>query len=293
MEHEFNPTFNGFMSIVWCLLLSAFYLASLHVWNSPFNRDHPSTIKQRFISCIIMLFIAPCFLYIGLDKSILNQATFLEVLGLRVKGLLPAIVIPLLLTMVLFLGPMFMEFFSGTCHRYAEVSGWLPNLTNLMWIRNRIVAPLSEEFTYRSCMMPLLLQCLPPMTAVLINPLFFGISHLHHIHERIKYDMNCKEALLISGFQFSYTTIFGAYSAYLFYRTGHYASVFVVHAFCNHMGFPNITEIPKYPTGKKIIVCCLFVLGFVSWCFLITPLTKPSWYHNSPKYARDSLAVNE
>lgn len=49
------------------------------------------------------------------------------------------------------------------------------NTVKLIWIRNQIVAPFSEEFSYRSCMMPLLLQCLPPTTAILVNPLFFGI----------------------------------------------------------------------------------------------------------------------
>jgi len=53
---------------------------------------------------------------------------------------------------------------------------WMSNLTNLIWLRNHVVAPLSEEFTFRACMLPLLLQCFRPMTAVFVCPLFFGVG---------------------------------------------------------------------------------------------------------------------
>lgn len=89
---------------------------------------------------------------------------------------------------------------------------------------------------------------------------------------------------LFTGFQFAYTTIFGAYSAYLFYKTGHFMSIFIVHAFCNHMGFPDIVEVVGYKKTKKAVICSLFVLGFVAWCFLLKPLTEPSWYYNKPTW---------
>lgn len=53
---------------------------------------------------------------------------------------------------------------------------WISNLTNLIWLRNHVVAPLSEEFTFRACMLPLLLQCFRPLTAVFVCPLFFGVG---------------------------------------------------------------------------------------------------------------------
>lgn len=61
---------------------------------------------------------------------------------------------------------------------------WYSNFTNLIWIRNHVVAPLSEEFTYRSCMLPLLLQSFSPTTAILINPLLFGVGKLIYWHFR-------------------------------------------------------------------------------------------------------------
>lgn len=62
-----------------------------------------------------------------------------------------------------------------------------------------MVAPLSEEFTFRACMMPLLLQSIQPLTAVLITPLFFGVAHLHHMIERLRSGMDFKTAFIISG----------------------------------------------------------------------------------------------
>lgn len=38
-----------------------------------FFRDHPETIKKRFVSAFVMLFIAPCFLYMGLNREILEK----------------------------------------------------------------------------------------------------------------------------------------------------------------------------------------------------------------------------
>ncbi|XP_060522726.1 CAAX prenyl protease 2 isoform X3 [Cylas formicarius] len=282
MEHGLNAIFGCVVSVGLCLLLSVVYLASLHVWNSPFSRDHPTTIKKRFVSVFFMLFVAPCFLYIGLDKNTLQKVSFLEVLGVKSKGLWQALIVPLLLTVVLFLGPISMEVSNSLGKLYAgksrrmkmsistddgPVSGegaWHANFTNLIWIRNHLVAPFSEEFTYRSCMLPLLLQCFPATTAIAVNPLLFGI-----------------------GFQFVYTTIFGAYSAYLLYRTGHFASIFVVHAFCNHMGFPDVLEVATYPRTKKVIVSALFVSGFAVWYLLLEPLTTPDLYSNRDAWYHD------
>lgn len=80
-----------------------------------------------------------------------------------------------------------------------DPSYWAMCLQNLLWIRNHVVAPLSEEFTFRACMMPLLLQSFKPLTAVAITPMFFGIGHLHHIIERLRAGLPLKTILIVSG----------------------------------------------------------------------------------------------
>ncbi|XP_074037091.1 ras converting CAAX endopeptidase Sras isoform X2 [Leptinotarsa decemlineata] len=231
-----------------------------------------------------MLFISPCFLYIGLDNETLEKISFLEILGIKSQGLWRAIFLPLFLTMTLFLGPISMEIWSGVSKIFKgnkEGKCCFPDVTNLIWIRNHVVAPISEEFTYRSCMLPILMQHFSASTAIFSCPLFFGVAHFHHFWERRNHmGMSFKSALIISCFQFTYTTLFGMYSAFIFYRTGHFVSVVAVHAFCNHMGFPEIREIGTYKPGKMMIIISLFFIGFGMWCYLLRPLTEPSLFQN-------------
>lgn len=80
-----------------------------------------------------------------------------------------------------------------------DIKCWMANVQDIVWLRNHIVAPFSEEFTFRACMMPLLLQSFHPITAVLLTPLFFGVAHLHHMIERLRSGMELKTALIVSG----------------------------------------------------------------------------------------------
>nr|CAD7402417.1 unnamed protein product [Timema poppensis] len=187
------------------------------------------------------------------------KASIWQLLGLRVRGLVPAVLTSLILTMMLFLGPLCMQ----------EPMYWVSNFQNLIWVRNHIVAPLSEEFTFRACMLPLLLQCFQPITAIFVCPLFFGI-----------------------GFQLSYTTIFGAYSAFLFFKTGHFVAPLTAHAFCNHMGFPDFAEILTYKDPRRCFLIFLYVIGLVAWCALLDPLTNPAWYSNEI-YKRNYYRTHE
>lgn len=104
------------------------------------------------------------------------------------------------------------------------------------------------------------------------------------MQERLKYGMDFKTAFQVACFQFVYTTIFGMYSAYILLRTGHFASTFIVHAFCNHMGFPDLLEVTTYKTDKKVVISLLFLAGFILWCLLLNPLTEPHWYYNESEF---------
>lgn len=53
---------------------------------------------------------------------------------------------------------------------------WIWHLKDLTFLRNHVVAPVAEEFVFRACMLPLLLQCFRPMTVVFVAPLFFGVG---------------------------------------------------------------------------------------------------------------------
>lgn len=267
-------------SVVASVFLTISYVSSLYIWRSKLSRDHPLTIKRRFLGVSVMMLIAPFYTQHFLTENTLSKGGLYEQLGLRWSGLFNAVLIPLLLTAVLFLGPLTMQFLSGIWKLYAEPQYWMSSWQDLVWVRNYIMAPLSEEWVFRACMLPVLVQCLKPMTAVFVAPFLFGIAHFHHMFDKIKSGCDIKSAMVVSTFQFIYTSIFGIYSAYLFLRTGHFAAPLVVHMFCNHMGFPNFVEIAEYPLLQRIFIIFNFVLGLSIWCYLLVPLTNPHIYSN-------------
>lgn len=267
-------------SIVACIFLTFSYVLSLYVWRSNLSRDHPSTIKRRFFSVSIMMLLTPLFIQFFFTQETLSKGDLFTQLGLRWSGIIPAIFGPLFLTAVLFMGPLTIQVYSGVWKLYAEPLYWFSSWRDLVWIRNHVMAPLSEEWVFRACMTPLLLQCLEPITAVFVGPLLFGIAHFHHMVEQIKTGVAFKTALLVSTFQFTYTSLFGAYSAYLYIRTGHFVAPLVVHMFCNHMGFPDFSEIWEFPPLQRVVIACCFILGLVLWCLLLVPMTSPVIYDN-------------
>lgn len=269
------------LSLGSCLILAIIYVASLYVWNASENRDHPNTVKKRFLSVTIVMIISPIFIYLFLRDDLTNtKRPIWEMMGFRTTGFYMAFVTPLILTAILFLGPLSAQAVSGVWMLYAEPMYWVNSFRDILWLRNHVVAPLSEEFTFRACMMPLILHTYQPIRAVLINPLFFGVAHLHHVRERYRAGMDMKTIFIVSGVQFLYTSIFGMYSAYLFARTGHFVAPFVAHAFCNHMGFPNIQDVLNQPKPTKHILMALHVIGLVTWIILLPLLTDPTWYYN-------------
>lgn len=263
-------------AILLCLCLAVVFVASLYVWRSPYDREHPTIIKKRFFSVFIVCLVSPTSLYFGMNEKYLEKATFLELLGIRWPGLIQAIVMPLLLTMILFLGPLCVEDYSGFRRLFSQSMYRIENIKTLTWWRGQVVAPLSEEWTFRACMLPLLLQCFAPLTAIFVCSLFFGIAHFHHIVYRLKDGVTLKSAFFMSCYHVGYTTVFGAYAAFLFVQTGHFVAPLTVHSFCNGVELPDLTMAFKGPLRKF----SLFFIGLVSFCLLLMPMTDPKLFHN-------------
>lgn len=78
------------------------------------------------------------------------------------------------------------------------------------------------------------------------------------------------------------------YAAYLFARTGHFLAPVVAHAFCNHMGFPDVNEVLNQPTRTKHILLATYVIGFVAWVYLLPVVTDPAWYANDLYWTKES-----
>ncbi|XP_011431003.3 CAAX prenyl protease 2 [Magallana gigas] len=275
----------SWQSVLLCLLFSVIYVGSLYVGidDKKKNRDHPDTIKHRFINVSIITVIIPIILFFfGTTSDAESAHTFLEWLGIRLHGFIPSLILPLILTMVLFLGPLTLHYVDGVFRIYLEPRYWVNSLQNLIWIRNHIVAPITEEMIYRACMLPLLVPSFGTGWSVFLCPLFFGVAHFHHMIEKVIIAKEpVSEAFKKSLFQLGFTTVFGAYSAFLFLRTGHFVAPVVVHAFCNHMGFPAFQEVMSHPnTETRHKLMASFVIGLVMWMALLYPITSPFLYSN-------------
>ncbi|XP_064796794.1 CAAX prenyl protease 2-like [Oncorhynchus masou masou] len=272
------------VSVLSCLLLACSYVGSLYVWRSDLPRDHPAVIKRRFTSVLIVSALSPVFVWTWkVYTGVMPGPSLLALMGIRFEGLIPAIILPLLLTMVLFLGPLIQlamdcpwGFMDGI--RVAlDPWFWALCLRDMRWLRNQVVAPLTEELVFRACMLPMLVPCASPSTAMLTCPLFFGVAHFHHVIELLRFRQGSVSGIFLAAvFQFSYTAVFGAYTAFIFIRTGHLVGPVLCHSFCNHMGFPALSTALEHRHRLTILSC--YLLGVLLFLLLLFPLTDPLYY---------------
>jgi prenyl protein peptidase len=154
-----------------------------------------------------------------------------------------AIVKTLLLCSILFVGPLFegaiVQERLGTWLRGTKAIDTLSSWTGY---RNYIVGPVSEELVFRSFIIPLhIMSNTSPSRIVFLTPLYFGIAHLHHCYEFVQSrpGQPVLQAVIMTLVQFTYTSLFGFFAAFVFLRTGSVYAVVAAHVFCNWMGLPR------------------------------------------------------
>ena len=286
-----------------CLLLAVsfvggFYLAPARVQALP--RDNPVHVRFRFaviaVVCTAAPFVTGFWWDGGADARPAGAGAapgFWAWLGFRVPGFGYACVLPLALTTMLFAGPLAVAFLERRAlrARFGGNAPWVgyafPNSrpdAPLLALRNLVVGPFSEELVFRSCMLPLVLGSgTGRLVAIFTTPLFFSFAHLHHAVGMVRSGRaSLRDAAMSVLFQVAYTTVFGAYAAFVLARTGHFVAVFLLHAFCNCMGFPSVGwTFPHhrlYPRRFEISVA--FVTGMVLFSVCVVPMTAPNIYSN-------------
>ncbi|XP_077143620.1 CAAX prenyl protease 2 [Ranitomeya variabilis] len=276
------------VSVLCCLALACSYVGSLYVWKSELSRDHPAVIKRRFTSVLVVSSLSPLFLWVWKELTgFKTEAAILSLMGFRLDGMFTATLLPLLLTMILFLGPLVQlsldcpwGFLDGLKVAF-DPRFWMLCFTDMRWLRNQVIAPLTEELVFRACMLPMLVPCTSPGTAIFTCPLFFGIAHFHHVIEQLRFRQGTVLSIFLSAaFQFSYTAVFGAYTAFIFIRTGHFIGPVLCHSFCNYIGFPAIFTALDHPQRATIVF--FYVLGVVLFFLLLYPMTDPILYGDIP-----------
>lgn len=283
--------------------MGSFYVISLYLWSKAnrINRNEPSVILRRFLSVSLTCILSTIGLY-TLGNADNNGYLITEWIGLKItNGFILACFMSVMGTLILFSGPLIQHFVSdylislsfnpyetneSTNNNSSKLSGYITyikfHLNDLIFWRNYIISPFTEEFVFRGCMLPILVQTLTYKQSILIAPLFFGLAHLHHIIEGYFANQeNMKHLLMQHLFQFSYTYIFGVYSCFLFLRTGNLFAGVVCHSMCNWFGFPNFGQLlNEFKASVKFGLLGVYVLGLLAFFVLIPSMTEPSLFDN-------------
>ncbi|KAK3997252.1 putative protease [Cladorrhinum sp. PSN332] len=268
------------ISLYALLYFIPFYLSPLTRPSPTLSRDAPSVIRARIRSVILSTIICLITTYFIIAHNSPSSQNPFHLLGFYPVSLSSTLK-PVLLTALLFLGPLYSHFIiDGGLKPWLSLQPLKEAFTDYQSYRNYVIGPLTEELLFRSSALPLLLPPTPPSTPyslLYIVPLIFGLSHIHHYYEftRQNPSVPTTAALLRSIFQLGYTTLFGAYATFLYLRTGSLYAVCLVHTFCNCMGLPQVwgrVEFPdEYLGGQRRSILwsvgyyVLLISGAVLW----------------------------
>ncbi|KAH8917546.1 hypothetical protein BT69DRAFT_1286553 [Atractiella rhizophila] len=271
------------------LALSTSYVASLYLFkprqqpssDAPVHlpRDNPAVIRARLTGLSLSTIASFGLLALRYHRSglsILGWRGLFDLLGLQVdRQAIKASIVGVGLTASLFAGPLFVEFLDRKLpgQKWFSLKRCWGDVTSWIGLRNWVFAPLTEELIFRSFTFASEFIMTNGMVdwkwLVFFTPVYFGVAHAHHIWESYVQSGRTRDGLIRgsiqAAFQFSYTTLFGWYSSYLFFRTGSvYPSIFA-HTFCNMMGFPTLGyDLDRYPEKKQSIICS-YIAGIVAF----------------------------
>lgn len=140
------------------------------------------------------------------------------------------ICVPVILTLVLFLGPILLEISQGiflNINQYYE-----PHIM----ARNLFLAPILEEILYRGILVQILGQCYTSFFTVLISSLLFSVSHLpKHFFDKdfeFSYDWRFITAHCIQTF------VFSTYVCMVRLKTDSIVPSILIHCLCNYFESP-------------------------------------------------------
>ncbi|XP_021993844.1 CAAX prenyl protease 2 [Helianthus annuus] len=278
------------LAIVACIGMTILYVAILYSPTLILRLPPPSSFKtfmiRRFICAGISTVVSLVVCAFILPIKRWNMSYLLSAYGIRLHHTWEAVVFPLGLTSLMYIGSFILKIWSSWAeHGDHQIDISFQNLINWMvsgvydisvW-RMYIVAPLTEELVFRACMISLLL-CggFKAYTVILLSPVLFSLAHLNHLLEyHMQQNTSLLKASMVVGFQLGYTVIFGSYASFLFVRTGHIAAPLVSHIFCNIMG------LPAFFSRRTWLVSVGFVAGAISFVYLLFPLTSPSLYNDN------------
>ncbi|KIK43183.1 hypothetical protein CY34DRAFT_23661 [Suillus luteus UH-Slu-Lm8-n1] len=232
-------------------------------------RDDPDVIKARLLAVTSATLI--CCLIVFIHNLTANAWLHL--------GFTWSNVLPLLITPLLFSGPLYVQFLGKTLP-FQKDWGFerdvLFRFLSIVGLRNYFVAPITEEIVFRACVLTVYhLADASRMKMIFLSPLVFGAAHIHHAFETYhRYGRTAtaaKRAIISTVIQFAYTSVFGFFCCYLFLRSGSLLPPIAAHMFCNVMGVPQPNyEISLMP-NRKLSILAAYLFGIIGFVGVLEP----------------------
>ncbi|RMZ79110.1 hypothetical protein DV738_g3475, partial [Chaetothyriales sp. CBS 135597] len=238
-----DPSTAALFSAIFTLLyVVPFYLSPATRPSPTLNRDAPSVIRARIrtvtLSCVLSTVSTFALLVLAANVKASEALHLLGYWPISPLDILGAC----LLTMLLFLGPLFELVVVDRAVGPETGRQVVETLSSWQGYRNFIAGPITEEAVFRSVLVPIhLLAKISPVKVVLLTPLYFAIAHVHHFYEFTLTHPHTplSGALLRSAFQFGYTTVFGWLATFIYVRTGSLFACILIHSLCNWIGLPR------------------------------------------------------
>lgn len=168
------------------------------------DRNNSNSVRRRLFAALVT-----CIVSIYLTLYQLNWQWHL--MGFRTSSFGMAAVVPSIPVLVLYAGQILLLYLDGQLQYFLSskclnfitsfiaVTTWKKSLSDICWIRDIFLAPITEEIVYRACTVSLVAECFTKWQTIFIAPLFFGISHLHHVLNDIKTGYHWKSAIFKRG----------------------------------------------------------------------------------------------
>jgi membrane protease YdiL (CAAX protease family) len=157
-------------------------------------------IKMRSQSVGTLCFFSLLTITMIADHNARPEVSILTWFGLKVDfKVFKFTLLSLVLNSVLFMGEIFQIAKGMVVVRYSF---------DILAFKNLVFAPLFEEFIYRVCLINIFMEAgaLTETQAVFVLPVFFAISHIHHVYKMRKEEkISKRKALLMCAFQVMYT----------------------------------------------------------------------------------------
>mmetsp|Transcript_24013 Transcript_24013/g.77117 ORF Transcript_24013/g.77117 Transcript_24013/m.77117 type:complete len:284 (-) Transcript_24013:2835-3686(-) len=264
---------HSFSAFVLALLFGVSYVLPFYFEPKqllPLTRNHDPKIKYRIATSTASTVICSAV-------AMMTTSTFS---GANFPGSLFAAALGCALVWIIYSGHVFAIFFTPLAPGFEEPF----ELPFWQVVRNLIAAPITEELVFRGAIISVLVEGHYPLWFLIWgSPLFFGLAHLHHAIQHVQDGYSARQAAITVVFQLVYTTIFGAFAAFLYLRTGHIAAAIAAHSMCNYFGFPCTAWITarRHTVRDKILLSLFYIAGLIAFAELLFPLTRPKMFRNS------------